>query len=85
MKMCNIIDGFPPGASKLSRVFAAYEALTLVRHGTRYDTGHGDTSFLENLGYDTGGVYVFLYIFYILLSINYVYSWFFIKKKKKKR
>ena len=63
MKMCNIIDGFPPGASKLSRVFAAYEALTLVRHGTRYDTGHGDMSFLENLGYDTGGVYVFLYTF----------------------
>uniref|UniRef100_A0A2N9H7T8 Lysosomal Pro-X carboxypeptidase n=1 Tax=Fagus sylvatica TaxID=28930 RepID=A0A2N9H7T8_FAGSY len=56
-QMCNIIDGFPPGASKLSRVFAAYEALTLVRHGTRYDTGHGDTSFLENLGYDTGGNY----------------------------
>jgi hypothetical protein len=56
--------------------------LTLVRHGTRYDTGHGDTSFLEKLGYDTGGVYVFLYIFYILLGINYVYSWFFIKKRE---
>jgi hypothetical protein len=49
-------------------IIKSYEALTLVRHGIRYDTGYDDTSFLEKLGYDTGGVYVFLYIYiYIYL------------------
>ncbi len=32
-----------------------YEALTLVRHETQYDTGHNDTTFLEKLGHDTVG------------------------------
>ena len=59
-----------------------YETLTLVQHETWYDMRHDDSSFLEKLGYDTGGLYVFLYIFYILLGINYVYSWFFIKKRE---
>ena len=30
-----------------------YEALIPVRHETRYDTGHNDTTFFEKLGHDT--------------------------------
>ena len=33
-----------------------YEALTPVRHKTRYNTGHNDTAFLEKLGHDTVGI-----------------------------
>ena len=53
-----------------------YEALTPVRHGTRYDSRHGDTVFLEKLRYDTAGIpqliNIFRYILYIL-SMIYVY------------
>ena len=61
-KMMKISAGAGKGDLE-ENIIKSYEALTLVRHGIRYDTGHDDTSFLEKLGYDTEGVYVFLYIF----------------------
>ena len=54
-------------------VLPTYEALTLVRHETRYDMEHSDTTFLEKLEHDMVGIqplidlliYIFRYILFI--------------------